>query len=35
MRRATIWAAFDDKITGIQQVMQNTVEKRQEALEKF
>lgn len=27
--------SFDDKITGIQQVMQNTVEKRQEALEKF
>lgn len=26
---------FDDKITGIQQVMQNTVEKRQEALENF
>ena len=27
--------SFDDKITGIQQVMQNTVEKRQEALENF
>lgn len=27
--------SFDDKITSIQQVMQNTVEKRQEALENF
>lgn len=27
--------SFDDKITGIQQVMQNAVEKRQEALENF
>lgn len=27
--------SFDDKITGIQQVMHNTVEKRQEALENF
>ena len=27
--------SFDDKITGIQLVMQNTVEKRQEALENF
>ena len=27
--------SFDDKITGIQQVMQNTVEKRQDALENF